>query len=298
MPHSFADQLMLSCPQCGADFTPDIWLIIDMAERPDLLALIRNGSVHRFACPGGHVGEADAPLLLFRPGETPPLLFTPAAGTTAEQDRAMADDLLGLLAERLGETWQAEWPASLLTLPRRLLVEALDSDDAAATVDRALAQAIPPGIGDVLGEITTELLNDGMRLDSAKDLEIALASRPALREKLAAAMRAANAPATPAAASGPTEAGPDPLLAVLRQFVEAETWLDSYRFVRKHPELLTDAAEAALARLVERAAAVEDQAIADLFAEHLALLRRGREVGVMEAFGEKLGVTVVELGRM
>ena len=45
MPHSFADQLMLSCPQCGADFTPDIWLIIDTAERPDLLALIRNGSV-------------------------------------------------------------------------------------------------------------------------------------------------------------------------------------------------------------------------------------------------------------
>ena len=50
--------------------------------------------------------------------------------------------------------------------------------------------------------------------------------------------------------------------------------------------------------MVERGTAVEDQAIADLFGEHLALLRRGREVGVMEAFGEKLGVTVVELGRM
>jgi hypothetical protein len=298
MPHSFADQLTVTCPQCGADFTPDIWLIIDTAERPDLLVLIRDGTIHRFACPGGHVGEADAPLLLFRPGETPPLLFVPAMQTTADQDRAMADDLLGLLVESLGDGWRPGWAAGLLTLPRPLLVAALDSVDAATTLDQALANAIPPGIGNVLGEIAGELADEGVRLNSPEDVASALAERPALREKLEAAMRAANAPATPAAASGPTAAGPDPLLAALRQFVEAETWLDSYHFVRDHPELLTDAAEARLAGLAARAAAVEDAAVGELFAEHLALLRRGREVGVMEAFAEKLGVTVVELGRM
>ncbi len=189
MPHSFADQPTLTCPQCGASFTPDVWLIIDTAERPDLLALTRAGSIHRLVCPGGHAGEVDAPLLLYRPGETPPLLFVTAARTTADQDRAMADDLLGLLAERVGEAWQAEWPASLLTLPRRLLAEALDSVDAAAIVDRALTEAIPSSIGDVLGEIATELVNEGVRLDSAQDLESALAARPVLREKLEAAVR-------------------------------------------------------------------------------------------------------------
>ena len=297
MPHSFADQPTLTCPQCGASFTPDVWLIIDTAERPDLLALTRAGSIHRLVCPGGHAGEVDAPLLLYRPGETPPLLFVTAARTTVDQDRAMADNLLGLLAERVGEAWQAEWPASLLTLPRRLLAEALDNVDAAAIVDRALTEAIPSSIGDVLGEIATELVNEGVRLDSAQDLESALAARPVLREKLEAAVRA-GAPAAepsesrPPTAPGATAAGADPLLAVLRQFVEAETWLDSYRFVRAHPELLTDAAEARLAGLAARAAAVEDAAVADLFAEHLALLRRAREVGDVEAFAEKLGVEV------
>jgi hypothetical protein len=49
-----------------------------------------------------------------------------------------------------------------------------------------------------------------------------------------------------------------------------------------------------LARYAERAAAVEDESVAGLFAEHLALLRRAREVGVLPAFAEKLGVTGVD----
>ena len=189
MPHSFADQLMLTCPQCGTFFTPDVWLIIDTAERPDLPALIRDGSIHRFICPNGHPGEVDAPLLLFRPDQNPPLLFAPAARTTAEQDRTMADGLLGRLAESLGDAWRAEWLPGMLTLPRRLLAEALDSDDAAATLDRVLADAIPPDVGDALGQIMTSLANEGVRLDTPHDLESALAARPELRERLEAAMR-------------------------------------------------------------------------------------------------------------
>ncbi len=296
MPHSFADQLRLTCPQCDTFFTPDVWLIIDPAERPDLLALIRDGAIHRFACPNGHAGEVDAPLLLFRPGESPPLFFAPAAQTTAEQDQAMAEELLGRLAEGLGDGWRAEWLLEVLTLPRRLLAEALDSGDAAALLDRALADAIPPGVGDALGAIAAGLANEGVRLDSAHDLESALAARPALRQKLEAALRAAGAPASPAAEPPPApQPRQDPLPAALRQFVEAETWLDSYRFVREHPELLTDAAEALLAGLVERAAAVEEEAVGQLFAEHLALLRRAMAVGVGVAFAEKLGMTPEEL---
>ena len=296
MPHSFADQPALQCPQCGAAFAPDVWLIVDAAERPDLLAHVLDGTLHRVACPNGHSGLVDAPLLFYRPGETPPLLFSHAAQTTADQDRAMADGLLGRLAASLGEAWRDEWATGLLPLPRRLLVDALNSRDVAATIDRALAEAIPPGIGDALGEITAALVAEGVRLDSAKELEEALAARPELREKLEAAARAAGSPAAhrPTAETAPRPPAPpnrpDALLAALQQFVEAETWLDSYRFVRQHPELLTDAAEARLAGLAARAAAVEDEAIAGLFAEHLALLRRAREVGVAVAFAEKLEI--------
>lgn len=248
MPHSFADQPALQCPQCGAAFAPDVWLIVDAAERPDLLAHVLDGTLHRVACPNGHSGLVDAPLLFYRPGETPPLLFSHAAQTTADQDRAMADGLLGRLAASLGEAWRDEWATGLLPLPRRLLVDALNSRDVAATIDRALAEAIPPGIGDALGEITAALAAEGVRLDSAKELEEALAARPELRGKLEVAARAAGSPAArrPTDETAPRPPAPpnrpDPLLAALQQFVEAETWLDSYRFVRQHPELLTDAA--------------------------------------------------------
>ena len=42
MAHSFAQFPSLQCPRCGAAFSPDIWLIIDAAERP-LLCLLRGG---------------------------------------------------------------------------------------------------------------------------------------------------------------------------------------------------------------------------------------------------------------
>lgn len=298
MPYSSLGQLMLNCPQCGVAFEPQLWLIID-ADRPDLLEHLRDGSLYRVACPNGHAGVVDAPLLLVRLGEQPPLLFSPAERTSAELDRVMAHGLIERLAAMMGDDWREEWAAGLTPLPRRLLVEALDSPNVAAAVDRALAEAMPPGVGNVLGEVTAQLIDAGVRLDSAKDLEEALAARPALRQQFEAALRAASAPASPQPmddeAARPPAAPSDSLLAVLRGFVEAETWLDSYRFVRDHPELLTDAAEATLARLAERAAAVEDESVAGLFAEHLALLRRAREVGVAVAFAEKLGMTRGEL---
>ena len=36
MPHSYAETLTLACAACGRDFDADLWLIVDMAERPDL----------------------------------------------------------------------------------------------------------------------------------------------------------------------------------------------------------------------------------------------------------------------
>ena len=299
MPYSSLGQLTLNCPQCGVAFEPQLWLIID-TDRPDLLERLRDGTLYQVACPNGHAGVVDAPLLLVRPEEQPPLLFSPAERTSAELDRVMARGLIERLAAMMGDDWREEWAAGLTPVPRRLLVEALGSVDAAATIDRALAEAMPPGVGDVLGKLATLLTNEGVRLDSAKDLEEALAARPELRERFEVAVRDAGAPASPRPADEetgrPPVASPDSLLTTLRGFVEAETWLDSYRFVRDHPELLTDAAEARLAGLAARAAAVEEKAVAGLFAEHLALLRRARAVGVLPAFAEKMGVAPEVLG--
>lgn len=302
MPPSFVDNLTLTCPKCGRPFAAELWLIVDVAARPDLLARVREGTIHHVVCPDDHTVAVDAPLLLYRPGDTLPLLFSPSAQTTADQDRAIAGDLLRRLAQGLGTAWRDEWVAGLAPLPRHQLTAVLDGQTPPTA--SAEDEGVPPAVVAALMEVVAALAAEGVRVNTPDDLDRALVARPALRERLEAAARAAGAPAAQrpadeASAPRPPAASPvahtDTLLATLRRFVEAETWLDSYRFVRLHPELLTDAAEAALARYAERAAAVEDEAVAALFAEHLALLRRAREAGVVAAFAEKLGVTAGEL---
>ena len=36
MLHSYAETLTLTCAACGRDFEAKFWLIVDMAEQPDL----------------------------------------------------------------------------------------------------------------------------------------------------------------------------------------------------------------------------------------------------------------------
>ena len=63
----------------------------------------------------------------------PPLLFSPAQRTSAEQDQEQAVGLVGLLRERLGLAWQDDWLArGLPNLPRAMLPAALSDDPGAA----------------------------------------------------------------------------------------------------------------------------------------------------------------------
>jgi hypothetical protein len=118
MPTSFGQTLSLTCPRCGQSFEAAIWLIVDAAERPDLLEKIQAGTLHQVVCPHCQFqGEVDAPLLLYfsdsplPSGEGPGvrLLFSPAQGTTAEQDQEQARDLLERLRQSLGDAWQDDW---------------------------------------------------------------------------------------------------------------------------------------------------------------------------------------------
>jgi hypothetical protein len=72
-----AQQANLTCPHCGQPFNADIWLIVDTQERPDLLARLQAGDIHESLCPhcGQNAGQADAPLLIYRPDSDPPILF-------------------------------------------------------------------------------------------------------------------------------------------------------------------------------------------------------------------------------
>ncbi len=126
MPASYAEQASLTCSDCGHTFTADIWLIVDASERPDLVARAREGTLHRVTCPRcGHAWDVDVPLLIFTPPDLgvnrPPVLFSPAQQTSAEQDQEHAAALVTRLRDALGERWRDEWLDQALVMPRLLL---------------------------------------------------------------------------------------------------------------------------------------------------------------------------------
>ncbi|WP_374710806.1 CpXC domain-containing protein [Chloroflexus sp.] len=86
MSHSLAQHVSLSCPQCNHHFDAEVWLIVETAERPDLLAKIKDGSLHQIVCPHcGAVSQVDAPLLVFIPPPCP--LPTPDRSAGARRER-------------------------------------------------------------------------------------------------------------------------------------------------------------------------------------------------------------------
>jgi len=249
MAHSFAQQTDLTCPECGQPFTAQVWLIVDAAERPDLAARIRAGALHDLPCPHcGHRGTIDAPLLLLRPDQDPPLIFSPAGSTTAEQDQAQAAGLVGALRERLGEAWRDEWLAQGLPgMPREFLPAALSDDPEAA-----------------LQEVTERAQQEMERLRD-EDPDAFHRLEQATRETLSAA----------------------PLLETVQQFVQARSWGDSRRVVEQHPELLGEETDDLLSRLLQGARDAGEGLVVQVIEEHRALLHRCREVGVEAAFAEK-----------
>lgn len=325
MTHSLLNATQLTCHACQKPFTVDLWLIIDALERPDLVERVRTDELHSLTCPHcGDQGQLDAPLLLYRPqaehehAGAPPLIFSPAQRTTDDQDQKHAEQLLGLLANSLGDVWQDAWMEQMAIMPRPMLVAALGDDPVTEMRDLAgktrreveqtvsvnntpfgqLQEAMRQAMEDAdfggeeedenaesvaaLENLLDELADEGIRIESQEDLERLLIERPDLAERVAEALSAT----TPS------------VINALEKFLRADSWLESYRVVLEEPELLSDEADDLLGEQIAEAQARNDQGFLELFEEHRALLRRCREVGVEEAFAEKMEVTVEELAEM
>ncbi|PZO33783.1 MAG: hypothetical protein DCF17_21540, partial [Shackletoniella antarctica] len=130
MGHSYAESVALSCPSCRAEFVAQCWQIVDGVERPDLLKRIQRGKLHRMVCPdcGQVAANLDQPLLIYRPGQTLPLLFSPAEKTSPEEDQTQSQALVMRLRQGLGTAWQDRWVEQGLTgVPRQQLAQVLES---------------------------------------------------------------------------------------------------------------------------------------------------------------------------
>ncbi|MFN2138216.1 MAG: CpXC domain-containing protein [Candidatus Promineifilaceae bacterium] len=187
MPHSVAQITTLTCPTCGLAFPAQLWVIVDGDERPDLLARVRNGTLQQIACPRDHLLQVDAPLLLYLPAHSRPLLFSPAQDTNSEQDRQQAERFLVALRGSLGEKWQDEWlTGGLSTVPRAALPAFLSDDPEAALADLMQQQVkqLSPALREAFDEVLVVLALDGVNFTAEGELEKALAARPDLRAHL------------------------------------------------------------------------------------------------------------------
>ncbi len=276
MTHSLAQNSSLTCPDCGQMFETEIWVVVDAAERPDLLADIRNGALHTLVCPQcGFTGEVDGPLLLYRPEDDPVLIFCPptaillrAEEPDEEAEEAAVEqmeELLAHLAEAAGPAWQEAWLEELEIIPFLMLPVTLSDDPEAAA--RALTDRMMAGL-ERLQEEDPEAYAEAV-------------------ETLAEFEEILTSDAMAALAS--------PLTSALDEFVSCDSWEESYEFIKMHPELVSEEAEDVLDVIVESAYMMEDDETGDFLEEHLFLLQRCREIGVKEAFAEMMDISPNDL---
>lgn len=99
MKRSLFQPVTLSCSRCQRPAAINVWLIVDTAERPDLVDCIRDGSLRVHRCDRcGHEKKLDAPLLLHDPDRRRVFFIPPAAGSE-KKARKMGAVLLRQLAE-------------------------------------------------------------------------------------------------------------------------------------------------------------------------------------------------------
>ena len=144
MPNSYAETTHQKCPQCGETFGVEIWLIVDIVERADLLERIRQENLHEITCPKcGPLGQVDAPLLVFRPNDDPAMLFSPVQKNTQEKDEQQVRGLIEQLRRSLGDQWQDAWVANgFPRVQRPMLSATLSNDSEAAQVPENLTTVL------------------------------------------------------------------------------------------------------------------------------------------------------------
>lgn len=200
MPNSYAQTAPLTCPKCQKEFEAEVWLIVDAAEQPALLAKIETGKLHTMTCPHcQYAGNLDMPLLVYRPGQEAPLAFSPAQSTDEATDQQHLQMVVGNLREVLADAWQTEWEQSLKVIPRDVLATFLHMGEQAARqqwymlhpsgAPPAPAPADVPALPPELQTVFAELANSGIEIRSPEDLERALDQRPDLRALLERAIR-------------------------------------------------------------------------------------------------------------
>ena len=193
MPNSYAESYRFQCPHCQQQTVEDVWSVVDISERPDLLDKMMSQTLHRVRCSlcGKTAGTVDASLLVYRPNERPTLMFSPAvqaaSSETAEQHFW---NLVGKLRSNLGEAWQNQWVESgVMNVGKEFLPDFLKDGEGAEKQTKEIMN--------FLGQLTGEQRQLFAQVYQHKDNPEELAKLMAKHPGLAAAINRRNQKESP-----------------------------------------------------------------------------------------------------
>lgn len=308
MAHSYAQRETVTCPHCEKSFSDDLWTIVDLVERSDLVERILDETLHEVTCPFcGTDFDVDLPLLLYRPGQPQPLLFSPSQETTKMEQRGEAADLVERLHKSVGEEWNNDWLAQVGVVHRERLVDALKTEQEMSPGhmrSSALAEKLQTFMqketwlasqryledhGELLGEAADQILQDLIRTSRERGEEDYVQVFEEHREVLQRCREVGvkEAFAQKIRQSQREEGDLEETVSAVQEFVQAPNWAEARDVLEDHPKLLEEQGDRVMGAFIEAARELEDEESEATLQEHRDLLRRCREVGPEEAFAER-----------
>ncbi len=298
---SYAEHVPLTCPRCGAEFSAEIYIIVDAVERPDLVSHMLDDSLHDSRCPQcGQTGRVPAPLLYHDSKNARVLLAVPPDMPEAEW-REVGQNLLWTLIGALPEAArlpylgdvqaEAGLPGIARVIRRERLTGSGAEDDAADLPPIVIAiQALldAKGPADLMAAfnahailrepqavaILQELAAEAIKHRQAEAAE-GFARAAELLEQVKAMRAEAGAPLISIAVED-QRLSPDAIEALAFTLLRATTGQELARAVDDHPELLDEATDAPLTAYMTQARRAGKTRIADGLEERLTAIRAMR----------------------
>lgn len=174
---SLPQYLETACVRCHSTYRPELYVIVDAEERPDLVQRIKDGVIHCAICPHcGVVMSFGLPLLVYRRGAAVPVMYSPVAIATPEQREEHALMLLQLLSRQLGAEWDDQLTRGVYHVERDQLAEVVDvnPDLLPGGRDPSLRQAIDELLWIDTWERAQQLVERYSRLLLGPEAEIVL----------------------------------------------------------------------------------------------------------------------------
>lgn len=111
MPNSISHSIERPCPNCNTTIQSELWFVVDILERSDLVGLIVDQKLNSIRCSKcNYHKEIEMPLIIYRPDLSPRLiLFVNQHLHSSEDQQEFVGAIIPKLRNTLQATWNEKW---------------------------------------------------------------------------------------------------------------------------------------------------------------------------------------------